>query len=93
MTDEKMAERILEEAERNVVEMQKIMDEVLEYVPKKDRVLAEHSLNRLEKRIFFQSYLYDCHGALAGYEGDPEKDIVLDYKTYVQAVTIAAMLA
>ena len=92
MVDEKMAEKILEVASENAEEIQALLGHILLLVPAKSQGEAERLMNRLEKRMLFQDYLYNCHGALAGYEGDPERDIILDYYSYVKAVTIAWML-
>lgn len=93
--NEEIAERIREETAINAEEIQALLGQLIELVPPNRLVQAEWLRDRLEKRLFYQNYLYNCHGALAGYEGDPETDIVLDYDDYdeyVRAVTVAIML-
>lgn len=92
MVDEKMAEKILEVASENAVEIQALLEQILFLVPDKSKGKAERLMNRLEKRMLFWDYLCDCHGAFAGYEKDPKRDIILDYDEYVTAVTVALML-
>ena len=88
----KMATRILEVTVENAEQIEALLGHLLDLVPDNRQKEAELVCNRLEKRMFFQDYLYDCHGAIAGYEGIPEKDIILDYDVYVRTVTIAMML-
>lgn len=91
--NEKMAERILEETVRNAEAIEQLLKKVLGYVPEKDRIIAEAVLLRVEKRMFYQDYLFDCHGALASYEGNPEKDIILDYDVYAHTMEVVMLLS
>ncbi len=90
--NEEMAGRILTETESNAEQIEALLGQLIDLVPQHRQREAEWLRRRLEKRMFYQDYLYDCHGALAGYEGDPETDILLDYEEYEHAVTLAIML-
>lgn len=90
--NEEIAERILGETVKNAEQIEALLGHLIDLVPANRQNEAERLCNRLEKRMFYQDYLYNCHGALAGYDGNPETDIVLDYDEYVRAVSIAIML-
>ena len=91
--NEEMAGRILTETVSNAEQIEALLGHLIDLVPPHRQQEAERLCNRLEKRMLYQDYLYDCHGALAGYEGDPETDIILDYDEYVLTVTVAFMLS
>lgn len=78
------SKRILETANANQDEMQKMMNEVLELVPKRKRAKAKKLLDETQLRAFFGHYLYECYGEVVGpFDYDPEENIVLNYNKYV----------